>query len=101
MKYFLEAIKNYAVFQGRASRNEFWMFALFGLLIIPVGLRFLFGDWLEIIFLTSYSLFILIPTLAIMTRRIRDTGKNGSLVLLALIPFFGFLIILFCRQQQT
>lgn len=101
MKYFLEAIKNYALFQGRASRKEFWMFALFGLLIIPVGLRFLFGDWLEVFFLTSYSLFMLIPTLAIMTRRIRDTGKNGSLVLLALIPFFGFLIILILCLQES
>ena len=101
MKYFLEAIKNYAVFQGRASRKEFWMFALFGLLIIPVGVRFLFDDWLGIIFLTSYSLFILIPTLAIMTRRIRDTGKNESLVLLALIPFFGFLIILILCLQES
>lgn len=94
MKYFLDALKNYAVFKGRASRKEFWMFALFGLFVIPICIRFLFSDWLEIIFHTGYCLFILIPTIAIMTRRIRDTGNNGALVILALIPFLGILIVL-------
>ena len=95
MKYFLEAIKNYAVFQGRSSRIEFWMFALFGLLIIPVALS-LIGEF----FFYIYSLFILIPTLAIMTRRVHDTGKQGALVFLALIPFIGFIIVLILCLQE-
>ena len=29
MHYFIDPIKKYAVFKGRASRKEFWMFLLF------------------------------------------------------------------------
>jgi uncharacterized membrane protein YhaH (DUF805 family) len=29
MEYFIHALKNYAVFSGRARRKEYWMFALF------------------------------------------------------------------------
>lgn len=65
------------------------MFALFGLLIIPVALS-LIGEF----FFYIYSLFILIPTLAIMTRRVHDTGKQGALVFLVLIPYIGFIIVL-------
>ncbi len=95
MKYFLEAMKNYAVFQGRSSRKEFWMFALFGLLIIPVALSLI-----EEFFFYLYSLFILVPTLAIMTRRVHDTGKHGALVFLALVPFIGFIIVLILCLQE-
>jgi len=95
MKYFLDAIKNYAVFQGRSSREEFWMFALFGLLIFPIALSLI-----EEFFFYVYSLFILIPTLAIMTRRVHDAGNNGALVFLVLIPFIGFLIVLILCLQE-
>jgi len=95
MNYFLEAMKNYAVFQGRSSRKEFWMFALFGLLIFPVALSLI-----EEFLLYVYSLLILIPTLAIMTRRVHDTGKHGALVFLALVPYIGFLIILILCLQE-
>ena len=105
MKYFLAAIKNYAVFKGRSSRKEFWMFALFGFLILPFALfgflilledTGLIGEY----FLYGYNLFILIPTLAIMTRRVHDTGQQGALVFLALIPYIGFLIILILCLQK-
>jgi len=32
MKWFLEAIKKYADFKGRARRKEYWMFWLFGII---------------------------------------------------------------------
>ena len=106
MKYFLAAIKNYAVFKGRSSRKEFWMFAVFGFVIFPLAqvVGFLIfpveTSLIGELFLYGYSLFILIPTLAIMTRRVHDTGQQGALVFLALIPYIGFLIILILCLQK-
>ena len=33
MKYYIDAIKNYAVFEGRTTRKEFWLFVLFNFII--------------------------------------------------------------------
>ncbi|WP_373845810.1 DUF805 domain-containing protein, partial [Bacteroides heparinolyticus] len=33
MKWFIKAFRQYADFSGRASRQEFWMFVLFNLLL--------------------------------------------------------------------
>jgi uncharacterized membrane protein YhaH (DUF805 family) len=33
MRWYLEAMKKYAVFSGRARRKEYWMFALVNLVI--------------------------------------------------------------------
>ena len=33
MRWYLEAMKKYAVFSGRARRKEYWMFALMNLVI--------------------------------------------------------------------
>ena len=32
MNWYLKVLKNYAGFSGRASRTEFWMFALFNMI---------------------------------------------------------------------
>ena len=34
MNWYLEALKKYAVFSGRARRKEYWYFVLFHLIII-------------------------------------------------------------------
>ncbi len=95
MNYFLDALKSYADFHGRSSRKEFWLFALFGLFIFPFTLILI-----EESFFYIYSLFILIPTLAILTRRLHDTGKNGAFLFLLLIPYFGLLIVLILCLQE-
>lgn len=94
MEWYLKVIRNYAGFTGRARRKEFWMFVLVNFLI---GILFaLAEDLLGLPTLISklYSLFILIPSWALFVRRLHDTGNNGWLSLLALIPFVGFVIIL-------
>ncbi|WP_137375686.1 DUF805 domain-containing protein, partial [Vibrio gallaecicus] len=40
MEYFISAIKQYAVFKGRARRKEFWYFYLISL-VISLALAFL------------------------------------------------------------
>ncbi len=82
MKYYLKALKNYAVFSGRASRTEFWMFYLFHI-IFSFLLGFIAGILSVItktdqrVLLDIYSLAMLTPTIAVSCRRMHDTDHSG------------------------
>ena len=49
-----------------------------------------------------YSLFVLLPGLAVSVRRLHDVGKSGWFLLIALIPLLGaiWLLILMCTDGQ-
>lgn len=88
---FYEAIRvcfsKYAEFNGRATRPEFWWFALF----IALGASALayLSENLSSIFLIA----TLLPLLAVGARRLNDTGKSPWLQLYLLIPVAGFIIV--------
>lgn len=102
MNWFFDAIKNrYADFDGRASRQEFWMFNLFYLLfVIAISLLIIpFGNsetGLNIIFgiIVIYSLGLAIPIWAVTVRRLHDIGLSGWWSLLSFIPYLGTVILL-------
>jgi len=83
MKWFIKCLKQYADFNGRASRQEYWMFILFQIIFYfpAMGLDLMFGTFNSTlgigIISFAYSLTILIPTLAVSIRRIHDIGKSG------------------------
>ena len=90
-KYVVDPIKNHYVdFSGRATRTQFWLFALFCVILLAI-LRALLGSGL-ILALCVLALFL--PNLAIAARRLRDGGFSPWLLLLSLIPFIGQLILL-------
>lgn len=93
MKYYLEALKKYAEFSGRAGRKEYWMFVLFNMVFsFVVGML---DSALEMNFLgTIYSLALMIPGLAAGTRRLHDIGKSGWMILVSLIPLFGWIWVI-------
>ncbi len=91
MKYYIKALKNYANFEGRARRKEYWLFILVSLLIVSVLI--IIDTFIEEkfnlkvdILSTLYSLFILIPSLSVTTRRLHDIDKNGWWQLISIIP---------------
>ena len=97
---FVEAVttcfKKYVVFDGRASRAEFWFFQLFLLILFTVvfTLCAFLSETLANILLTVVYLAILLPTLTVYVRRLHDIDKTGKWVLLALIPAFGSLALM-------
>lgn len=106
MKWFLNVIRNYTTFSGRARRKEYWMFILFNL-IFSIGLAIIddlflvtTGNFGYGILSIIYSLFIIIPSLAVLARRLHDVGKSGWFMLIALIPIGGiiWLLIVLCRE---
>jgi len=102
MNWYLDVLKKYAVFTGRARRKEYWMFTLFNVLI-SIALTFIdvlllghdMGDPGSIgIVSTLYSLAVLLPSLAVSIRRLHDTDRSGWWLLIALIPFIGAVVLL-------
>ncbi len=114
MKWYLQVIRKYAVFSGRARRMEFWMFALFNFIFIiasmfidkALGTTFKLsaGETVQSIpygwVYLFYALAMLIPGLAVSVRRLHDTGKSGWMILVAFIPVIGFfwLLILYVME---
>lgn len=100
MDWYLEVLRKYAVFSGRARRKEYWFFTLFNMLAMLV-LSFIDGmfgvysmetgmGWLS----GLYTLAILLPSLAVTVRRLHDISRSGWWILIALVPLIGALVLL-------
>ena len=100
MNWYLEVLKKYAQFSGRARRKEYWFFALFSTLIslllimidsatgtlrVASGFGLLSG---------LYSLAVLIPSLAVAVRRLHDTNRSGWWLLISIIPLIGAIVLI-------
>lgn len=122
---FTEAVRSclgqYAGFQGRAPRSEFWWFWVFTLLVeiaaFIVGTMLIAGsitatqvsggqmdawhffagpNWLSSI----VHLALILPSLAVAVRRLHDVGRTGWWFLILFIPF-GLFVLLFWWVQPS
>ena len=96
--YFLDVIKNhYFDFSVRATRTQYWMFVLINFIIsFILGLvcgMFLKGQTSNIIKIV-YGLALLLPSLGIAARRLRDGGFTPWLLLLIFVPIIGWIALL-------
>lgn len=101
MNWYMEVLKKYVVFSGRARRTEYWMFVLFNV-IIAVVLNLIEGI-LKIPAVLSglYSLAVFIPGIAVGVRRLHDTGRSGWWMLINLVPFLGFIVFIVFVVQDS
>lgn len=102
MEWYLKVLKNYTGFQGRASRQEYWMFFLFNVLAV-LALSIVGGiihQTLGLILAYGYMLAVALPSLAVAMRRLHDTGKSGWFVLISLVPAVGSIILLIFLAQE-
>jgi uncharacterized membrane protein YhaH (DUF805 family) len=101
--------KKYADFSGRATRPEYWWFALFSFIVSSVlnaltpismnrnmfelgatatsftGFANLAGAW---------SIAVLVPSLAVGVRRLRDAGRRWTELFWLLLPIVGAIILI-------
>ena len=82
-----KCLTKYAEFNGRASRSEFWWFALF--VVLCTSACTLLHETLGSIFLLA----VLLPLLAVGSRRLRDSGKSAWWQLFLLAPVGGIVIV--------
>lgn len=104
MNWYLEVLRKYVVFDGRAHRTEFWMFTLISVVIsivlalidVAIGTYGAGGGVLQGI----YGLAVLLPSLAVGARRLHDIGRSGWWLLLGLIPLVGIIILIVWWAQE-
>lgn len=102
MNEYLEALKQYSVFEGRASRREYWMFTGISLLIaIVLGIvdAMVFGE--TPILGILYTLAILVPSLAVSVRRLHDTNRSGWWLFIIVIPIIGVIVLFVFALQAS
>ena len=107
MDWYLEALKKYAVFEGRSRRKEYWFFSLFNAIFSGVFVMadVLFGSSAGMsgpgLLSSLYTLGVLLPSLAVLVRRLHDTNRSGWWLLISLLPLIGVLVLLvFCLQDS-
>ena len=85
-------IKKYFVFEGRASRSEYWWFQL---IVTPSYYISTFMENEIAYFFLGITLFTLIPAISAGVRRLHDTNRSGFFLLISFIPLIGGIILLF------
>ncbi len=101
MNYYFDVLRKYAVFSGRASRKEYWMFffinVIIGMILWIIGfaLHALVLSWL-------YALALLVPGVAVGVRRLHDIDRSGWWYLIGLVPLIGVivLVVFFATESQ-
>ena len=121
MHYFIKCLKNYSNFEGRASRAELWYFLLywcviyFFIIIIDgqIGYSFLnledlpFNEYLPIgkfysnvgILVFLYRPLTLVPSFAVIVRRLHDLNMSGKWAYSFIIPPLGIILLLFLTKS--
>lgn len=104
-------LKRYADFEGRASRSEYWWFALAEMLLTLLS-ALLLGSVaacamhdssagpgiatalvILLLLLCLAWLALVVPTLAVTVRRLHDAGYSGWFYLLNFVPYVGGIIL--------
>ena len=84
----------YAQFDGRASRSEYWWFYLFTVLITAAA------DMLGGTVGNLASLAFFLPGLALVARRLHDTGRSGWWFLIA-FTVIGIPVLLYWLVKDS
>ena len=106
MEWYIKVLKNYAVFNGRARRKEYWMFFLvnllmsmaFGFIVGFIGAMLGATPIQSQMFIQLYSLAVLISSLAVGVRRMHDSGHSGWWII---APFINLIFLCYDSQPST
>ncbi|WPC76370.1 DUF805 domain-containing protein [Vibrio porteresiae] len=89
MNAYWQAWQRYGDFAGASTRKECWLFMFWhlvvSLLCIWLDIVWTHGDCADI----GYSLLSFIPMLAVMVRRLHDSGRSGHWLWVFLLPMIG------------
>lgn len=100
MEYFTGAFKKYAEFSGRSTRNDYWMYILF-YMIIYVVLAVIDGAIGFYLLTSIFSIVCLVPTISVGARRLHDTSRSGWWQLIGFIPLIGAIVLIVFFAQDS
>jgi uncharacterized membrane protein YhaH (DUF805 family) len=100
--------RRYAQFTGRAGRSEFWWWVLFTSLVgtalgmvSSVTIALVGGVVPGLDVSALWGLAILLPSLAVQVRRLRDAGFAWGHAFWALLPVAGLIVLAVLSAQPT
>lgn len=96
-----KCFRNYANFNGRARRKEYWFFNLAYVIIYVVAILLdsMLGS--KGILPALVTLGLVIPMIAVQIRRLHDISKSGWWVLISFIPLIGSILLLVWMATDT
>jgi uncharacterized membrane protein YhaH (DUF805 family) len=100
LNWYLEVLKKYTVFDGRAGRPEYWYFVLFNIIVSFVlgfvdGVLGTVSSGARVGLLGGiYSLAVLLPSIGVGIRRLHDINRSGWWLLIGLVPLVGWIILI-------
>jgi uncharacterized membrane protein YhaH (DUF805 family) len=107
LDWYLEVLKKYTVFDGRAGRPEYWYFVLFSVIVSIVlgildGLLGTVSSGVHVGLLGGiYSLAVLCPNIGVGIRRLHDINRSGWWLLIGLIPLVGWIILIVWAATES
>ncbi|WIB59139.1 DUF805 domain-containing protein [Curtobacterium sp. MCLR17_007] len=117
--------KKYVRFDGRASRSEFWWWVLWAFLASIVvnildgilasatgttvtststgyfGVRASSDNFVAVLPATLWGLAILLPSIALLMRRLHDAGHSGWWWVIGVIPIIGWIVLFIMVLQRS
>src|SRR5665213_143041 len=87
MDSYIAVLKKYAVFTGRATRKEYWMFVLINViisLVLGFVLKLVLGAFATVLS-DLYGLAIVLPAIGVGIRRMHDTNRVGWWILFPIV----------------
>ena len=106
MNYYILAFKKYIDFSGRATRSEYWYFALLNFIVaiiagvVGTALGFMVDPSFAYLNLL-YILVAIIPGIAVTVRRLHDINRSGWYILLGFIPLINLLLIIYMVRDSN
>ena len=98
MNWFKKVVfENYANFDGRARRSEYWYFILFNTIFALITATVIPELYLV------YVIAIILPSLAVAVRRLHDIGKSGVWLFISFVPIIGgvWLLVLLATEGDS
>ncbi|MGH2666228.1 DUF805 domain-containing protein [Flavobacterium sp.] len=100
-------LENYANFNGRARRSEYWYYTLANFILAIIAMildgvlglgfgKFGYGPIYGLLFLAT-----IIPSIAVAVRRLHDVNKSGWFILLAFVPLANIWLLILLFTEGT
>ncbi len=111
MTWYLKSLKKYAVFSGRSTRMEYWIFNFVNAVIFLIPM--VIGGLIEgsasqydrifsifFIVVLVYQVAMLIPSIAVAVRRLHDTDHCGWWIFISMIPIGNIVLLVFMLRDS-
>ena len=107
-----ELVENYANHKGRTTTADFWltistMTFVYGLVTFITGLAtfipygFLYAISLGGGILTALTIVLVLPTIMLVARRLRDSNNDPMLMILIFVPILGWMALLYLLCKRS